>query len=350
MITPDKIDKYTQSKLMNRYEKLSQELTKMIIKKIQKNGDLTSFNKAQIKTISRIGGKEVFNATLKQIRGLNSKQKKDLIELFNQLTKDEYRGYKSQFDDKDLDYKVSASQIQLVNTAINRTNKTLSNITKSVAFENKKSFTRALDDLYFKVTSGGYAYDKAFKETVNDLSSKGVTLESNGKTYSLEGVVKMNLNTALTQTANEISKGIGRQLQANGVRIFHSSKCRPSHEPIDDVYMSLKEFQKYEYLTYEPNCCHVVNYIYDERFEDKEAFYPEDRMGLEEIKKNFLINQKQNYYARQVREKKDMIASGDTSDKVKKQLKLAQTKYRTYCKSNDLEVDYSKTWKAGYNK
>jgi len=350
MIKPDKISKYTQSKLMSRYEKLSQDLTKMIIKKLKENGDITEFNKAQIKTISRIGGKEVFNATLKEIRGLNSKQKKDLIQLFNELTKDEYKGYKSQFEDKNIDYKVSQSQIQLVNTAINRTNKTLKNITKSVAFENKKAFTQSLDDLYFKVTSGGYAYDKAFKETVNDLSSKGVVLESKGKTYSLENVVKMNLNTALTQTANEISKGIGKQIGANGVRIFHSSKCRPTHEPIDDVYMSLKEFEKYEYLTYEPNCCHVVNYIYDERFEDKATFYPEDRLSAAEINRLYAIMQKQNYYARQVREKKDTIASGDTSAKAKSQLRNAQLKYRSYCKENNLEVDYSKTWKAGYNK
>lgn len=350
MITPDKINKYTESKLLNRYEKLTQDLTKMIIRKIKSNGNLTEYNKAQLKTISSLGGREVFNATLKEIRGLNSKQKKDLIQLFNELTKDEYKGYKSQFDDKNIDYKVSTAQIQLVNTAINRTNKTLKNITKTVAFETKKTFTQAMDDLYFKVTSGGYSYDAAVKSTVNDLVNKGVVLKSKGNTYSLENVVKMNINTALTQTANEISKGIGKQIGANGVRIFHSSKCRPSHEPIDDVYMSLKEFAEYEYLTYEPNCCHVVNYIYDERFEDKSVFYPEDRLSLAQIEALYKINQKQNYYARQVRDKKNNIASGDNSDKAKKQLRLAQTKYRTYCKSNNLEVDYSKTWKAGYNK
>lgn len=71
--------------------------------------------------------------------------------------------------------------------------------------------------------------------------------------------------------------------------------------------------------------------------------------------------QKQNYYARQVRYKKQEIATLNKSDKrvtenqellEKKKIELrnAQMKYRTYSKANNLQVDYNKTWTSGYNK
>ena len=79
------------------------------------------------------------------------------------------------------------------------------------------------------------------------------------------------------------------------------------------------------------------------------------------IYKNYEIRQKQTYYARQVRDKKEQVAILNKSDKrsnatseelkkSKKELRNAQMKYRQYSKSKGLEVDYDKTWVAKYNK
>ena len=71
--------------------------------------------------------------------------------------------------------------------------------------------------------------------------------------------------------------------------------------------------------------------------------------------------QKQNYYARQVRNKKEEVATLNKSDKrnnatneelikAKKEFRTAQITFRQSSKSNGLEVDYTLSWKAGYNK
>ena len=124
--------------------------------------------------------------------------------------------------------------------------------------------------------------------------------------------------------------------------------------------MSKKEFEKYEYLTQDPNCYHVVNYVVGDLFEE-----PYTKEELRKINANadkvYETRQKQNYYARQIRNKKEEVATLNKSDKrnnatneelikAKKELRNAQMKFRQYSKSNGLEVDYTLTWKAGYNK
>jgi hypothetical protein len=44
------------------------------------------------------------------------------------------------------------------------------------------------------------------------------------------------------------------------------------------------------------------------------------------------------------------IATSDELTKLKKELRNAQLKFRQYSKANGLDVDYSLTWKSGYNK
>ena len=116
--------------------------------------------------------------------------------------------------------------------------------------------------------------------------------------------------------------------------------------------MSIDKFEKYEHLTEEYNCNHIVNYDWKPEYEGTKAKVEshDDRLSYGETIKNYKKVQKSNYYARQVRAKKDAIASGDKTKKAYQELKLAQKKYRTYCKQNGFEVDYLQTWKVGYNK
>ena len=124
--------------------------------------------------------------------------------------------------------------------------------------------------------------------------------------------------------------------------------------------MSKKESKQHEYLTHEPNCYHVANYVVGALFEE-----PYTKEELKKINANadkvYETRQKQNYYARQVRNKKEEVATLNKSDKrnnatneelikAKKELRNAQMKFRQYSKSNGLEVDYTLNWKAGYNK
>jgi hypothetical protein len=206
---------------------------------------------------------------------------------------------------------------------------------------------------------GAYSYDGAIKSIVNGLSEQGITLQDKlGRNIRLESQVKSNLFTSLTQTANDISKSIGDTIGANCVYIGHTPHCRETHQVIDGVTMSIDKFKEYEYLTEEPNCYHICNYDWQEQFENKKdkTEYTEEHLTKAEYQKNYNTRQTQNYYARQVRYKKEEIQNvkrtGNTNilDTKKQQLKLAQSKYRSYCLANGLEIDYSQCWKAGYNK
>ena len=359
MITPQKMSEFERNKVVEMFSKLNQDLTSSIIKKLQQNEDISSFTKAQMRVLARQGGKEVFNEALNKVNGLSRERKKQLLQLFEELQKEQMKGYKETYEAKGLDYEISREVQTLVDSIYRRTNKDLKNMTKSIAFSSKTTYINALDDLYTKVASGSFDYSSAMKSTINALAEKGITLkDSAGRNTSLETAVKRNLMTSLTQTANDIAKQVGDEIGANCVVIGHSPTCRPSHHPIDDVVMSLKEFKKYEYLTEEFGCNHIVNYDWRPEFDNKKqkTIFGNEHGTIEEITKNYNERQEQNYYARVVRSKKKEILSlkgtnnTDILDKKKKELRNSQMKYRQYSKSKGLEVDYDKTWVAKYNK
>lgn len=355
MLTPKKMNKLAQNKIVDMYTKLNEELTNEIMKKINKAGNLTEYTKHQIRVLINQGGKEVFEEALRKTNKVSKKTRKEVDEIFNELKDAQTSGYKSMYDYNDIDYDISENSQQLIDSVVRRTNKNIRNLTKSIAFATKREYIKAIDELYLKVATGSVSYDKAIKSTLTDLSNKGITLQSKGRNYTIEGMVKNNLFTALRQTANEISSQIKDDIKADAVWISVTPYCRPSHIPINGVVMDLDKFKKnYEYLTQEPNCYHIVNYVVKDIFEP-----PLEKDYIRRVNRNaksmYEARQKQNYLARQVRQKKKEISSIKTSSKLlnlkkRKELRLAQAKYRTFSEAKGLRVDYLQTWEAGYNK
>ena len=353
MITPKDMERFTNNEVVNMYSELNQDLTKTIIKKLKKGGDLSSFTQSQIIALKRAGGEEIFKEALKKTNGLTAKRKKEIENLFDDIADTEMKGYKTVFTKKGIEYKLSKEMIQTLKYAKKVGNKNLNNLTKSIAYKSKRTYIKAVDKVYKEVVTGAYDYNTSIKKAVRDLASNGVKLKNKaGREEQIDVAVKRNLYTGIQQTANDIAKQVGELIDANCVKIGHSGSCRPSHHVIDAVTMSLEKFKKYEYLTEEPNCNHIVNYDWQEEFEDTTTKVEshDDRLSYTETVNNYKKQQKANYYARQVRSKKNDIASGDKSKDAKIKLGLAQKKYREYCKQNNIDVDYFKTWKVGYNK
>lgn len=355
MLTPDKLSKLNQNKIVEIYTKLNQQLTRDIIKRLKENENIASVTKAQLKVIARQGGTYIFKQALKRINGISREQKKYINELYNSILETEYRGYKGMYEYTDNKYGISPVANQIAVGMALQTNNEMKNFTNTVAFASQQTYVNAINELYQKVMSGSFDYVSAIKSTVNDLAKKGVTISSEGRSYKLESAVKMNLFTSITQTTNKIAEQIKNEIGADGVWLAPTPYCRPSHKVINGKTMSLKEFKKYEHLLSEPYCYHLANYIVMDAFEE-----PYTKSELRKINKNadkkYQIRQKQNYYARQVRNAKENISNlktvgeMDLLDKAKKELRNAQLKYRTFCKQNGLDVDYLLTWKAGYNK
>ena len=363
MITPQKMSEFERNKIVEMFSKLNQDLTSAIIKKIQQNENISSFTKSQMRVLARQGGNETFKEALNKVNGLSRERKKELLRLFNEIQNEQMKGYKQTYETKGLEYQISNEVQQLVDSIYRQTNKELKNMTKSIAFASKEAYINGVDDLYTKVASGSFDYSSAMKSTINALAEKGITLKDKaGRNVSLETAVKRNLMTSLTQTANDIAKQVGDEIGANCVVIGHSPYCRPTHRVIDGVVMSLDKFKKYEYLTQEAWCHHIVNYDWREEFENKKDKVRDNgHLTNAQYNKNYEIRQKQTYYARQVRDKKEQVAILNKSDKrnnatneelikAKKELRNAQMKYRQFSNNNNIDIDYDLTWKQGYNK
>lgn len=353
MITPKDMERFTNNEIVSMYEELNQDLTKTIIKQLKKDGDISSFTRSQIVTLKKTGGNKIFKEALKKTKGLTPVRRKEIQNLFDDIADTEMKGYKPLYEAKGIDYALSDSMVNILDYAIREGNKSLNNLTGSVAYKTKRTYIKVIDKVYKEVTTGAYDYGTSIKKAARDLAEKGITLtNSAGNQEQLDVAVKRALYTGIQRTATDLAKQVGQDIDANCVVIGHSSKCRPSHHVIDGVTMSLKKFEAYEYLTEEYNCNHIVNYDWQPEFENTVAKVEshDDRLSYSDTIKNYKMQQKANYFARQVRSKKDNIASGDNTKKAKLQLRLAQKKYREYCKSNGLEVDYFQTWKAGYNK
>ena len=207
MITPQRMSEFEKNKIIDMFSKLNQDLTSSIIKKLQQNGDISSFIKAQMRVLARQGGKEVFNEALNKVNGLSRERKKQLLQLFNEIQNEQMKGYKQTYEAKGLEYQVSNEVQQLVDSIYRQTDKELKNMTKSIALASKEAYINGVDDLYTKVASGSFDYSSAMKSTINALAEKGITLkDSAGRNTSLETAVKRNLMTSLTQSANYIAK------------------------------------------------------------------------------------------------------------------------------------------------
>ncbi|MCI8346618.1 MAG: hypothetical protein HFJ12_01545 [Bacilli bacterium] len=233
-----------------------------------------------------------------------------------------------------------------INKAISDSNSKIPNLTRTIAYASQDAYVSAMNNIYKQVGTGKVDYNTALSKTINDLTKNGVTIksETSGRKDRIEVAVRRGLFGSLHQTANDISKRVGEEIDYNCVFIGHSSTCRPSHNVIDDVIMSKEEFKKYEHLTEEYGCNHIVNYDWLEEFENSniKKKYGDEHMNYNECKKNYEIQQKARYYERVIRAKKNAIESGDTSDKLKKELQLARIKYRIFCNSNNLKMSYNR--------
>ena len=353
MITPKDMDKFTNNEVVKMYEKLNQDLTRTIISKLRGAGDISSYTRSQIATLKRTGGAEIFKKALFKTNTLTKREKKQIEALFDEIGRKSLEGYEETFKKKNISDEVTPELITGLVVGISTSNKELKKIKKKIAIGAKNKFASAVDEAYRDVMSGRYDYTSAIKKAVRTLADEGVTLKTkDGRNEKLDVAVKRRLHDAIHSTANDMAEKVGKAIGYNCVYIGHSSKCRPSHHVIDGVVMSKDEFKKYEYLTEEYNCNHIVNYDWREEFEDKrlKRQYTDEHKSYAETVRNYNKLQKANYYARQVRAKKSNIASGDNTNKAKLQLKLAQMKYRKYCLKNGLDVDYDKTWTVGYNK
>ena len=134
-----------RNKVVEMYELLNIDLTKYIILTIKKEGDISSYSKAQMRQLIKRGGKDVFLNSLEETSRLTAKRKKELNALFEELAKEDIESYKELYDYRGKKMLVSESQYKLLNKQAKMTEKEFKNFTRSIAFSSQKDFINTLE-------------------------------------------------------------------------------------------------------------------------------------------------------------------------------------------------------------
>lgn len=300
----------------------------------------------------------MFINALRKTSNLSAERKKELINLFTEITKDNMEEYKELYDEKGKAFKISKSQLNILNSIVKITDKELKNFTKTIAFSSQKDFVNSIDKMFLEVVTGGTDFNTAFRKVTNELAEKGITLTiSDGRNRSLEAAVRQNISYAIKKSVQEINDDIGKQLDCDGVQINITPNCRPTHQVINGQKFKIdsREWKKYKELLDDYNCQHyatpIIYDLEDNIYSKKEISNANNRTVMvdgEEIP-YYEATQKQRALERAVRNaKKEYMSNPIKENKLK--VMVAQSKVRNYCNETGLERQYDREYYAGYNK
>lgn len=372
MLTPDYLDKKIYvNKVVEMYQELNTKLTKQIISKLKENGDISTFTRHQLKTLAKRGGKEVFIEALNTTSGLSSKRKKELVALFTEITKHDLQSYKTLYDYRGKELKLTEDQLNILNNAVKVTDKELKNFTNTIAYSSKKNYVNALDEMYLQVNTGGIDYQTAFRKTTNNLAEQGIKLplrdsvthkilkNKKGKSIyrSLEASVRQSVLYGVRQNARAMNKNVGKYLGCDGVQINISPNCRDDHRPINGRVFKLnsRAWENNKHLLEDYNCQHYETYIVtdieDNIYSEKEIREANERTVKykdEEIP-YYEATQKQRALERNIRNAKKIYMSNPTKEN-KANVSKQQANMRKYLAETGLERQYDREFYSGYNK
>lgn len=285
MLTPEYLNLIEFNDVVELYNKLNIEITADIIKRISRNQEIIPSSRKQLEILIQTNGIEIFNETLEKTSMLNADTKKQLKELFSDMIKEDMQGYEELYQYRNKPFKLSETQYKILNEGLKQTNRTLKNLTNTIAFQSKQTYVNAVDMAYMKTVTGGFSYNQAIKEAVQELANKGITLkDKRGRNVQLEVAVRRNVLSGIKDTANRINRDIEEYLGCDGYEVTAHTGARPSHAEEQGKQFAIKkeDASKYgvglwsdvEHLWEEYNCRHsyfgIILGISDPQYTDKE--------------------------------------------------------------------------------
>lgn len=368
------VDTINFDKLVEIYDNLQITIISDIINKIENTGNITSFTKAQIKSLEEIGSKEVFYKALDNASGITKDTNKELKRIYEEYAHEDLKHYKAEFKYRGKAFKLNRHQLRILNQGLKSTRGTLKNLVKSIAFQSESLYIEAVDKAYMQVISGGIDYNQAIYNTYKELAEQGIKLkDSAGRNVQLDVAVRRNVLGGIQDTTNKINKEIFEELGCDGYEVSAHSGARPSHAVAQGKQYALtrKDSEKYgvgywyDEVDGEPiaelwddyNCRHsyfgIILGVSEPNYANKELQDYQNENVLYKGKKIPLYEaeQQQRYYERNIRNKKRAIESikidtdvgNSIKNKLKEELKEYRRKYREFNKATGLKADYTRT-------
>lgn len=363
MLTPEYLNDIEFNDVVRLYNKLNIEITADIISRISIMDDITAVSKEQMKILLQTNGTEIFNEALEKTSLLTRETKNALKLLFKNMAKEDMQGYEELYEYREKPFKLSETQYNILNQGLKQTNKTLKNMTNTIAFQSQQAYVNAVDEAYMKVISGAFDYTSAINTAVQQLADKGITLKDKlGRNIQLETAVRRNVLSGIHATANNINRNIETELGCDGYEVTAHLGARPSHaeEQGKQFAVSKKDASKYGLelwsdvaeLWEEYNCRHsyfgIILGVSEPVYTNNEL----EKLKNATVTLNgkqvpyYKATQRQRQFESDIRNTKRSIQTldkaGIDSSNQRSKLRQLQMKQTAFCKETGLEKDYSR--------
>ena len=360
MLTPEYLNDIEFNDVVRLYNKLNIEITADIISRISIMDDITAVSKEQMKILLQTNGTEIFNEALEKTSLLTRETKNALKLLFKNMAKEDMQGYEELYEYREKPFKLSETQYNILNQGLKQTNKTLKNMTNTIAFQSQQAYVNAVDEAYMKVISGAFDYTSAINTAVQQLADKGITLKDKlGRNIQLETAVRRNVLSGIHKTANNINRNIETELGCDGYEVTAHLGARPSHaeEQGKQFAVSKKDASKYGLelwsdvaeLWEEYNCRHsyfgIILGVSEPVYTNNEL----EKLKNATVTLNgkqvpyYKATQRQRQFESDIRNTKRSIQTldkaGIDSSNQRSKLRQLQMKQTAFCKETGLEKD-----------
>lgn len=370
MLSPEYLDLIEFNDVVELYNKLNIEITADIIQRIADMKEITATTKNELEILKQTNGTDIFNEALEKTSLLTTERKRALKKLFEDMAKEDMQGYKELYMYRDKPFKLNETQYKILNQGLKATNKTLKNLTSSIAFQGKQTYIETVDLAYMEAVSGAFDYNTAINNAVQKLANEGITLKDKlGRKVQLEVAVRRNVLNGVHETANNMNRDIEESLGCNGYEVTAHIGARPSHaaEQGKQFALNKEDAKKYkigvwsdvEELWQEYNCRHtyfgIILGISEPIYSDKELKEYKNanvKFNGKEIP-YYEATQKQRQLENTIRKQKRAVQIlekvGQDTKIAKTKLAISQKRLNDYCKETGLEKDYSRAKVAKYN-
>ena len=364
MLTPDFLSSLEFNKVVRMYERLNIEITADIIERVMQMNEVTSTTKEQLRILKQINGTEIFNKTIEKTSSLTLETKEELKKMYEDVIKEDIQGYKELYKYRNKPFQISKAQYLILNKSLKQTNKTLKNLTNSIAFSSKQAYIETVDNAFNKVMSGDFSYDTAINSAVQDLAKKGITLKDKaGRNVQLEVAVRRNVMSGIREMSNQLNSDIDEYLGCDGYEVTAHMGARPGHaEAQGQQYAktkkgankyNLKPWSTVKDLWKEYNCRHtyfgIILGVSEQIYTKKELKGFKDKtvtLNGKEVP-YYEATQKQRQLENEIRKYKKTVQtlkkSGQDTAVQRSKLRQLQKQETAFCNKTGLQKDYART-------
>lgn len=215
--------------LVEMYEQLTLWIINDIVTRIIKSQQLTNTDVYRIYKLQELGIHR--GELIKKIKTLSKKSTKEINRIFKQSAIEDIQFTNKIFiNNKQL--LVSSYMKDIINSFAIATNNELYNLNDRIITQSTNTFSKAIDKAYFSVVSGIKSQSQAISETIDELSEKGIQLNTNnGRKESIESAVRRYIHTGVNKCVADINLRRTKELGWNHVLVSSHLGARHIDNP-----------------------------------------------------------------------------------------------------------------------